>query len=178
MIVEIGCGENPITEDTPDVKHRRVDYRMDAVGLSPVDVVALTFDLPFRDNSLVGVVCQHVIEHHSHRSMGEGGDGGTLLRFLQEIRRVLKPGGFFESISPNLAYIAEQYVRAGWTDPAYALQLVQWLMGGQRNEYDYHYVALDHNILRTWAVTAGFAADNVKLLHPFNWFGLHVELIK
>ncbi len=142
MVVELGCGENPIREDTPDVLHREVDFRLDAVRLSQADVVGFTTALPFHNDSLDGIVCQHLIEHHSHRSFGENGDGGTLLEFLCEVYRVLKPGGFFESICPNLAFIAREYVQRGSTDPAYAIQLMQWLMGGQRDSWDFHYVAL------------------------------------
>lgn len=178
MVLEIGCGENPITEDTPDVLHREVDIRLDAVRLSPVDVVGLTTALPFRDDSLDGIVCQHVLEHHSHRSFGERPDGGTLLQFLLEVHRVLRPGGFFESICPNLAFIAKEYCRVGSTDPDYCLQLVQWLMGGQRDQWDYHSVALDFNLVRRWGIDAGFKLKNMRLLHPFDWFGLHIEFIK
>lgn len=178
MIVELGCGENPITEGTPDVENRSVDFRMDAVRLSPVNVVGVTTALPFRGNSIDGIVCQHVSEHHSHRSFGDNADGGTFLEFLREVHRVLKPGGFFESICPNLAFIAKQYVANGISNPAYALQLMQWLMGGQRDQWDYHYIALDANLFAMWAVQAGFKAENIHLLHPFDWFGLHLEIIK
>ena len=179
MVLEIGCGENPITEETPDVLHNKVNIRLDAVRLSPVDVVGVTVALPFRSDSLDGIVCQHVIEHHSHRSFGGDADGGTLLEFLCEVHRVLKPGGFFESICPNLAFIAKGYVQRGSTDPTYATQLMQWLMGGQRDQWDFHYVALDANILAMWAAKAGFNIENnFRLLHPFDWFGLHIEMIK
>lgn len=51
-------------------------------------------------------------------------------------------------------------------------------MGGQRDQWDYHYCALDFNLLSMWGMKAGFRQQNIRLLHPFDWFGLHVEMVK
>lgn len=178
MILEIGCGNNPITENTPDVVEKCINYRMDAVTYPCVDIVGLTTSLPFSNNSLGGIVCQHVLEHHSHCSFGDNATYGTLLKFLCEVYRVLVPGGFIESICPNFAYIAGRYVQEGMHNVNVSTQLMQWAMGGQRDKWDYHSVLLDFNILREWATKAGFKYGNVDLLHPFDWFGLHVKLVK
>ena len=176
MILEIGCGENPITADTPDIETKSIDYRMDAVGFDCVEAVGLTTHIPFLSNSLDGIVCQHVIEHHTHESFGDNPNHGTLLQFLKECFRVLKTGGFVESMCPNFAYIAKAYCQHGITNPDFSRQLMQWAMGGQRDKWDYHYALLDFNILGDWARMAGFS--NITLLHPFDWFGLHVRMEK
>ena len=178
MILEIGCGENPITQDTPDVETKNVDYRMDVVGFDCVDVCGITTRLPFCGGSLSGIVCQHVLEHHSHCSFGDNPTYGSLLKFLIEVHRVLVPGGFFESICPNFAFIAGLYTEQGRYNLESAITLMQWAMGGQRDKWDHHGVLLDFNILRHWAEMAGFERNNIDLLHPFDWFGLHVKIIK
>ena len=144
-----------------------------------VSFVKLDVDrLPFSDGSVDGIVCQHVIEHHNHQSFGDNPTYGTLLTFLGEVRRVLRTGGYFESICPNFAYIAKAYVSGGFRSHTDSITLMHWAMGGQRDEWDHHGVLLDFNLLRHWAEMAGFKRENVDLLHPFDWFGLHVKLVK
>jgi predicted SAM-dependent methyltransferase len=187
MVIEIGCGEEPINENTPHLVNTKIDLRVDAACCAYVNTRALSTQLPFVDNSVDGFVSQHLIEHHTHSDVtyalfeGESakapeGTNVSLLEHLREIKRALKVGGFYETICPNLAFIAEQYVTKGSTDPRYALQLIQWAMGGQRNAWDYHYILLDFNILSYWATMAGFGS--IQLVHPFNWFGLHTIMVK
>lgn len=61
--------------------------------------------LPLADASCDGIYCSHVLEHLSLA------DFRTALR---ESRRVLKPGGLFRGVMPDLAVIARAYV----ADPA------------------------------------------------------------
>jgi predicted SAM-dependent methyltransferase len=58
--------------------------------------------LPFADNSFHHVYAMHVIEH---LTPAEG------LAYLQEIRRVLKPGGICRISTPDLEDIVRNYVR-------------------------------------------------------------------
>ena len=176
MVIEIGCGNNPININTPDIETRNVDYRLDAVKLSPVSVVGLTINIPFKDNSIDIIVSQHVIEHHTHCSFGDKPTYGTLLLFLKEVYRVLKDGGHYETMCPNFAYIAKSYCMNGFGNTGAALQLMQWAMGGQRDKWDHHGVLLDFNIITFYAELAGF--KQIGLLHPFDWFGLHVKMEK
>lgn len=175
-ILEVGCGDNPIKEDTPDILTKLVDYRLDVSAFPCVTLRGNTVHLPFRDNSIGAIVCQHVIEHHTHCSFGHEPSYGTLLQFLSECFRVLKPGGYFESICPNFAYISKAYVSTGYGNVRLAMEMMAWAMGGQRDQWDHHGCLLDANILAVYADMAGFS--ELRLLDPFDAFGLHVMLKK
>ena len=175
-IIELGCGENPITGETPDVFCKNIDYRMDVVPFNCVDTTGLTTFLPFLDGVVGYVTCQHVAEHHTH-GKGNGGEiEGSLRIFFEEVYRVLRPGGLFEIMCPNFAYIAKLYVTQGAVNVDVAEQLMEWAMGGQRDQWDFHYCLLDFNIVNRLGLRVGF--KETMLLHPFDWFGLHVVLRK
>jgi len=178
MIIELGCGNNPITKETPDVQCKDISFCMDAMQETSADVIGITTHLPFKDNSVDGYVSQHVIEHHSHNFDVEYTPSGTLLKFLKEVYRTLKPGGFYETISPNLAYICSKYMESGINNARESMNLIRFLYGGQKNEYDFHYIGLDFNLIRVWCSYAGFDMEKVELLHDFYWFGLHVKMVK
>lgn len=175
-ILEVGCGDNPITKDTPDIETTLVDYRLDIAMFAGCSLLGDTTRIPFLDESLGGIVCQHVIEHHTHGSFGDNPSYGTLLVFLQECYRVLKPGGFIESICPNLAYLSRVYWESGYDNVGIGLQIMQWMMGGQRDKYDHHGCILDAHILGFYAHKAKFR--ELELLDHFDAFGLHVLIRK
>lgn len=181
MNIELGCGNNPIKRNTPDVKQRKIDYRIDVLysvcGNLHVDIVSNVSYLPLLNNSVDCFVSQHIIEHFDHKARDTYRPSG-LLCFIREIYRSLKPGGHYETMSPNFAFIAREYCTRGYVDPQYAYTLMQWAMGGQSNEWDYHYVLLDFNILKMFATQAGFKPEKITLLHPIDWFGLHVKMEK
>lgn len=175
MNIELGPGNNPITESTPDVCTRNIDVRIDISKDSSADVLGNTINLPLKDSSVDAIVCQHVIEHHTHCSFGDKPTYGTLLLFLKEVHRVLKTGGYIECICPNFAYIAKSYM---FTERNLnnSLTLMQWAMGGQRDKHDHHGVLLDFHIISMYGDMAGFKES--RLLHPYDWFGLHFSLEK
>ena len=73
VVVDLGCGERKY----PGA------IGVDFVRLEPVDVLAdANFGLPFRDSSIDGLHVNHVLEHVDN-----------LVRTMDEIWRVLKPGG-------------------------------------------------------------------------------------
>lgn len=83
MRVNLGCGE----------------YRQDGwtnvdcyPGVNP-DVVADATALPFDDGSVDAVYAGHCLEHN---------DPGEIPAILAEVRRVLKPGGLFCAVAPDL----------------------------------------------------------------------------
>ena len=81
--------------------------------------------LPFEDNTFDAVYAMHVIEHLSPR---EG------LHFVQELKRVLKPGGICRLSTPDLEDIARNYFKrfhAALENPS------------EKNTCDYHWAQLE-----------------------------------
>jgi predicted SAM-dependent methyltransferase len=91
-LVNLGCGahyhpdwinldKNPLS---PDVTH--------------VDALAR---LPFMDSSIDAVYSSHVVEHLT---------SGDALVALEDVRRILKPGGLIRLVTPNLEAIVQTYL--------------------------------------------------------------------
>lgn len=75
VILNLGSGTNRIHPEIINV---------DLFPFKEVDVVADICDLPLKDASVDGVICEDVLEHITHT-----------VRFLKEVSRVVKPGGIF-----------------------------------------------------------------------------------
>jgi SAM-dependent methyltransferase len=123
-ILDIGCGSGHIAEALaglagPDGRVHAVDVRdqrlvEDGYEFHQVAGTAL----PFADESLDLVLSNHVIEH-------VGGEPDQL-RHLQEIRRVLRPGGRCYLAVPSRWVLVEPHVR---------LPLLSWLPRAVRSPY-------------------------------------------
>ncbi len=61
----------------------------------------LSWELPFPDNSISFAYAGHVVEHLYY--------GAETLSLLREVRRVLKPGGVFRVIVPNMGLFLRKY---------------------------------------------------------------------
>lgn len=61
----------------------------------------ITKQMPFQDGEVDYVYCSHVLEHLSL---------SDLRRALAETRRILKPGGVFRGVLPDLRILAQRYV--------------------------------------------------------------------
>lgn len=96
FILHIGSGSDHLADAV---------VNLDIVPLENVDIVADCTKLPFKDNSLDGVVSFSVLEHV-----------GNPDNVIKEIYRVLKPGGFILSGVPFLeAYHASPIDFWRWT---------------------------------------------------------------
>lgn len=86
---------------------------MDVAKLDGVDVVhdILRFPWPFEAGSFDHVYMSHVLEHVPHRVDGHARDGFVLV--MEEVHRILRPGGTFEILSPH----PESEDR--WVDPTH-----------------------------------------------------------
>jgi len=91
--LEIGSGNRP----TEGYEHLDID------GSYPcVEYTAPMDNIPVEDNAFDEVIAVHVIEHQSWRDAK---------KILSEWLRVTKPGGSIMIITPNLRYIAEEYMK-------------------------------------------------------------------
>lgn len=92
--LNVGCGE--------DIRPPSEGWvNLDVIALPGVDVVhdLMEFPWPFDDNTFDYVLARHVMEHIPHRLPGRAKDG--FLLFMEELHRILKPGGRVEIFSPH-----------------------------------------------------------------------------
>ena len=67
--------------------------------------------LPVRSGTADLAYCSHTLEHLSLADCH---------RALRETHRLLRPGGVFRAVLPDLRYLSDQYLRQAATDPAAA----------------------------------------------------------
>lgn len=149
--LHLGCG----------VKHLPGWVHVDALAYPHVDHVGPVESLPFAaDGSVDLIYACHVLEHFGRNEVAG---------VLAEWRRVLKPGGVLRLAVPDFAACAELYVagRLGSLNDIMGL-----LMGGQRDQYDYHKVLFDEASLTALLKAAGFSS-----VRPWDWRGTeHAEM--
>ena len=140
--LHLGCGAKYI----PGYVH------VDAAPHEHVDHVGAVEQLGFASDGSVDLIYAcHVLEHfgrHEYRGV------------LQEWRRVLKPGGVLRVAVPDLAACAQLYCD-GVVEIAAITGLI---VGGQRDQYDYHKMIFDEPSLTTALLEAGF-----REVRPWDW---------
>lgn len=104
------------------------------------------YPLPYEDGSVDIVRASHVLEHFSHKVIGD---------VVKEWVRVLKPSGLLRIAVPDFRKIVQWYAE-GRRD----LPLQLYLMGGQRDDNDYHKSVFEAGLLRQVMVDAGLV--NIK----------------
>jgi predicted O-linked N-acetylglucosamine transferase (SPINDLY family) len=97
----------------------------------------------FADNSADEIRASHCLEHFSHRQVPH---------VLAEWVRVLKPGGVLSIAVPDFAKIAANYLE-GASQPT-----ENYVMGGQRDEDDFHRSLFDRERLTRLMVAAGLVS--------------------
>jgi SAM-dependent methyltransferase len=125
IMLDIGCGDHK--------QHPKM------IGVDPfavsdgIDIKADMWDIPLEDNSVDFLVSFASLEHISKFKVAPT---------LQEWQRILKPGGAFAIIVPNLAYALINWLR----NPT-----VNWdmdmIFGSQEHEGEYHKTGFSIDIL-------------------------------
>ena len=120
MKIQYGCGTS--TRDgwlnydaSPTLRLQRMPVigRIVTAGRAQFPENALfgdvTTKLPLADGSVDFAYCSHVLEHLSLHDCR---------RALRETMRILRPGGVFRGVMPDLGYIVRQYSSNGTADAA------------------------------------------------------------
>lgn len=125
-----------------------------------VDHVCDAADLSLFPTAVFSVIyASHVLEHFDY--------GGELLLALKEWHRVLTPGGRLLVGVPDMSRIAELYIADGMS-PDDRFYLMRMLFGGHVNEYDYHKVGMNEELLTVLLQESGFS--NINRVDAFGIF--------
>ena len=137
MKLHLGCGK------------RHIDgfFHVDIAAFSHVDHVGPVDDLHWlADGSAELIYASHLLEHFPRRET---------LRVLREWHRVLQPAGILRLAVPDFAACAKIYYERGLEDGLSGL--VGLIAGGQRDDYDFHKMIFDEDLLTRLLHEAGFA---------------------
>jgi predicted SAM-dependent methyltransferase len=101
----------------------------------------------FADGSIAEIYASHVLEHISYAM--------ELAPVLQEMLRVLVPGGRLMVSVPDLAVLARMYT-SGKLDVDQRFAVMQIIFGGQVDRFDFHKAGFDKELLARFLTTIGF----------------------
>jgi len=135
MKLHLGCGPRHI----PSFVH------IDAQCAPHVDIVGPVERLPMEDASVSLIYASHVLEHFGRYEYKD---------VLREWFRVLRPGGILRLSVPDFSACAAIYYKDGLADGLSGL--VGLIVGGQRNEHDFHKMIFDEEFLSRDLIDLGF----------------------
>lgn len=119
---------------------------VDVMPLPHIDITALAEDLYFLPDDCVHLIyAAHILEHYNRKQY---------LEVLYEWYRVLAPGGVLRLAVPDFAACAKLYYEQGLKDGLTGLTGL--IVGGQRNDYDYHKMVFDEPFLTARLKEVGF----------------------
>lgn len=142
--IHIGCGP----------KYIEGFLHIDMMPLPHVDVTGAAEDLHYLPDACVHLIyAAHILEHYNRKDF---------LEVLYEWHRVLLPGGVLRLAVPDFAACAKLYYEEGLRDGLSGL--IGLIVGGQRNEYDYHKMVFDEPFLSGQLKEIGF-----KEVRKWDW---------
>jgi len=134
MKLHLGCGDKYIDGfvhiDLQEFDH--IDYQESITDLHFID-----------DNSVELIYACHVLEHIGRNDYED---------VLREWYRVLKPNGILRVSVPSFDAVVDYYTNID-DDITY---LLGFLVGGQKNEYDHHYMVFTKRLLYSVLLSVGF----------------------
>lgn len=126
-----------------------------------VDHIGIAEDLSrFEDNTFAEVYASHVLEHLGYQS--------ALPAALSEWHRVLVPEGRLMVSVPDLDTLCELYTQRDLLGAKERFSIMRMMFGGQVDQYDFHCVGLNEELLTTYLTDAGFTC--IKRVHDFGLF--------
>ncbi len=114
----------------------------------------------FEDDTFTAIYASHVVEHFDYAK--------SLLPTLKEWHRVLKPGAHIYVSVPDLDTLAQMFLQKDQHTANERFYLMRVMFGGQMDEYDFHYVGFNSEILCTYLNEAGFS--NFRRVGSFGLF--------
>lgn len=142
--LHLGCGP----------KHFPGWFHVDALDYPHVDHKGRVDELDFIESDSVELIyASHLLEHFGRHEFEA---------VLKEWYRVLKPGGTLRLAVPDYAACAKLFV-AGKLENG-VRDILGLMVGGQKDEYDYHKMIFDEAFLSTTLTDIGFS----KIIH-WDW---------
>lgn len=157
--LEIGSGTNP----EPGYVHLDIQTQQKSL-----DILSNVRKTPIPANFVSDHIrAVHIMEHFCHPMYSSAAmrkEWGTTLEVIQEMYRILKPGGKFFIVTPDFEKItssaAKKRVKNYW--------LQRWSVGGHLNNFDVHHWLWTHQDAYNWFSAAGF--KNLQDCNPVqNW---------
>jgi len=142
--LHLGCG----------VKHIPGYFHIDALDYPHVDHIGPVDNLDFiADATVDHIYACHLLEHFGRKEYAA---------VLKEWRRVLKKGGTLRLAVPDYEACARLYVDGKLPDGLPTI--LGLMMGGQRDQYDFHKMVFDERSLTSYLKDAGFSK-----VYRWNW---------
>ena len=114
----------------------------------------------FQDNCFTEIYGSHVLEHFNYAN--------ELPAVLKEWYRVLKPGGKLYISVPDLDKLAALFINKKQLNLEQRFHVMRMIFGGQVDEYDFHKVGLNQEILQIYLEQAGF--ENISVVDSLGIF--------
>lgn len=116
--------------------------------------------IPLEDEFADLVYASHILEHLNY-----GSRSPSVHEALKEWWRILKPGGTLMVAVPDLEVLCELYLKGTTAD---RVMIMRMILGGQLNEWDYHYAGFDQALLASYLAYTGF--ENIERVKDFGLF--------
>ena|GEM_PF-835772 len=142
MKLNLGSGDVPLIGYVNVDRCYGGDKRLDA----RIQLRGEIYPLAFADSEADEIRASHCLEHLPWRDT---------MNAIKEWVRVLKPGGVLKIAVPDFEWICRQYLAEVDTDAAREPRLTAYLMGGQKDENDYHKAIFDARGLKSGMELAG-----------------------
>ena len=114
------------------------------------DVIDDVFTLRSIEESSVDLIyASHLLEHVKRKEVKS-----VLLRW----KKLLRPNGVLRLSVPDFEKIIKYYLLNSDLEKLHGL-----LHGGQRNEYDIHYITFDFKLLKRLLVEVGFSEEDIRI---------------
>ncbi len=136
---------------------------LNAIPAEWVDHVGKAEDLSrFDDNTFAEIYASHVLEHLGYQA--------DLPAALSEWHRVLVPEGRLMVSVPDLDTLCELYSQRGVLSADDRFAVMRMMFGGQVDQYDFHCVGLNEELLTGFLSATGFSG-----IRRINDFGLFAD---